>query len=330
MRSLSIIASGAIWLSAGTLAMPGVNKLQKRTHWATDVAPWWPACPKTQHSGWSYKACYNDPSGTTLAWDTLLPSAEITWDACIDACKGSNFRYAGMRGAAGQKQCLCGSNIAGTPAPSEASCNINCDNGGNNCGGNGFIGVWKDPTFPDYDPVTAVSGYKYIGCFKDDTLLHGTRELRRLMQIFMGNVNNPQECMQHCANNGYPYSGVEYGIQCFCGGKLRTDLVAQGANDGWCTSHCGVAGKLVRRTCGGNYAISVFYNPDIDSTCRCGQPVCASGPGANTVTKTVTVSKSICTKKGSATVTVTTTVTETDDTPTDTPAETPVDNYYGA
>ncbi|KAK6539963.1 hypothetical protein TWF694_008797 [Orbilia ellipsospora] len=271
MRSTTLFTVSALGFTAFIEAVPS-PRLQKRTHWDSDVAPWWPACPAGQFPGWEYHACYKDPLGTALAWNTLQTPGEITWNSCIDACKGSNFRYAGIMGAHGAKQCLCGSTISASPCGSEASCNAPCNDGGNQCGGQGFISIWRDKTFLDIPAATAATGYTYYGCFKDDSLMEGTRELRRILQGYGGNVRSVQECLNSCAAQNFPFAGIENGNQCFCGGKLRTDLVAKGKDESWCTAPCAAESKLRRRThfCGGQWAISIYYNDQLASNCQCG------------------------------------------------------------
>lgn len=54
-------------------------------------------------------------------------------------------------------------------------------------------------------PATTVSGWSYIGCYKDngnDRTLSGSKEITSTM--------TPSACVAYCSGLGYSYAGLEY------------------------------------------------------------------------------------------------------------------------
>ena len=58
----------------------------------------------------------------------------------------------------------------------------------------------------------------YIGCFQDSFE-------RRLLdkKINLKETNTPQTCNRYCAELGYAYAGVQWGLECHCGNKFPSN-----------------------------------------------------------------------------------------------------------
>ncbi|KAK9882571.1 hypothetical protein WA026_022199 [Henosepilachna vigintioctopunctata] len=91
---------------------------------------------------------------------------------------------------------------------------------------------------------------KSLGCFKDEKDF-------RLLSGFYGvfnKDNSPVNCMKLCLQSGFPFSGVEYSNECFCG----TDEPSIGKKlpDSSCNMKC--PGD-VHKACGGYFTINIYH-----------------------------------------------------------------------
>ncbi|KAL3284632.1 hypothetical protein HHI36_018786 [Cryptolaemus montrouzieri] len=90
---------------------------------------------------------------------------------------------------------------------------------------------------------------KALGCFKDD------KEFR-LLSGFYGvhsKDNSPGNCMRLCLQSGFPYAGVEYSNECFCGSDEPS--FTKKLPDSSCNMKC--PGNI-HETCGGYYTLNIF------------------------------------------------------------------------
>ncbi|CAG9858898.1 unnamed protein product [Phyllotreta striolata] len=95
-----------------------------------------------------------------------------------------------------------------------------------------------------------VSAGADLGCYKDERnfrLLSGYYKIDK-------KENSPQHCTKLCLQSGFPYAGVQYGSECFCGADEppQTSKVP----DSSCNFKC--PGD-VRSTCGGYYTMNVYH-----------------------------------------------------------------------
>ncbi|XP_043284681.1 xylosyltransferase oxt [Venturia canescens] len=101
------------------------------------------------------------------------------------------------------------------------------------------------PHSPGFDEVP-----ESLGCFKDDKTL---RILSGYYAIYKGN-NSPKQCAFMCLQSGYPYAGVEYSVECFCG--MEEPPRVKRLPDSSCNMKCPGESKL---SCGGYLTINVFW-----------------------------------------------------------------------
>ncbi|KAJ8957493.1 hypothetical protein NQ318_020520 [Aromia moschata] len=88
-----------------------------------------------------------------------------------------------------------------------------------------------------------------LGCFKDDKKF-------RLLSGYFGvnkNENSPKYCMKLCLQSGFPYAGVQYSNECFCG--VDEPPLSSKIPDSSCNLKC--PGDQ-HATCGGYYTINVY------------------------------------------------------------------------
>lgn len=203
-----------------------------------------------------YLGCFKDkgdPLGTTGRDlnGAVFNRKDMTVELCSELCSKRGYRYAGVQFSS---WCFCG-NRYGTFGKAN-NCNMKCSgNSSEICGGSWANSVYKAKKY-----VTNVSSHSsskhiksYLGCFKDKGDPFGTRG-RDLNGKFVSAADMTiQKCLGICASARYPYAGVEYGKQCFCGrsyGKFGR------ANN--CNMHCSGDNSEI---CGGFWAIGVYSVP---------------------------------------------------------------------
>ncbi|XP_066282938.1 beta-1,3-glucan-binding protein-like [Branchiostoma lanceolatum] len=89
----------------------------------------------------------------------------------------------------------------------------------------------------------------YLGCYRDG----GSMDSRDLSGDNMTSADlTPKLCLDYCAEAGYTYAGVQYGVECFCGDSFGQFGAAPESD---CTIPCGGdAGQM----CGNGWKNSVY------------------------------------------------------------------------
>lgn len=90
---------------------------------------------------------------------------------------------------------------------------------------------------------------KYLGCYQDE------KKLRLLSSFYgnYGNTNKPVVCLDICVQAGFPYAGVQYGSECFCGDNILPSSARR--EESFCNMKCPGDPSL---TCGGYFTMNVF------------------------------------------------------------------------
>ncbi|EDW33154.1 oxt [Drosophila persimilis] len=88
-----------------------------------------------------------------------------------------------------------------------------------------------------------------LGCYRDEK----DRRLLGGYYTSFKNSNSPNLCLELCLQSGYPYAGVQYGRECFCG--FDTPPKAAKLPDSSCNIKC--LGNA-REICGGFYAMNIY------------------------------------------------------------------------
>lgn len=116
---------------------------------------------------------------------------------------------------------------------------------------------------PNYCLNSNYTANKPLGCYRDE------KEYRLLSGYFTNfkRNNSPKKCIQMCLQSGFPYAGVQYGTECFCGSDLPPS--AAKLPDSSCNMKCPDDAKEV---CGGYFSMNVFetgiakFTPQIAET----------------------------------------------------------------
>ncbi|PWN29842.1 WSC-domain-containing protein, partial [Jaminaea rosea] len=191
--------------------------------------------------------CFYDNAGSggarTFGGD-YTASGSMTNEVCANYCGDRSFKYSGVEYG---QECMC-SNQAPT-VTAGATCNMPClGNSTETCGGSWSLTVFDNAAIAA--PVSAAaslsSNYQSIGCFADQVAGYG-----RTLNSYTFNSPNMtiNMCTAKCSEQGYPYSGLEYGQECWCGSYKPKTTSSQ------CTMAC--TGSSVD-TCGGPNALSVY------------------------------------------------------------------------
>lgn len=104
-------------------------------------------------------------------------------------------------------------------------------------------------TLPHLCPAPGLEKAKPMGCYQDDKAL-------RLLTGFYQNLkttNSPQTCLDLCTQSGFPYAGVQYGSECFCGTTEPPSSAK--LPDSSCNMKCPLDPK---QPCGGFYTVNIY------------------------------------------------------------------------
>ncbi len=170
-----------------------------------------------------YLGCFVDAAARVLP-SNPLNAADMTAQVCAENCIG--YSYFGLEYG---QECWCGDAMPLTPAPA-SDCSFTCaGNSTQLCGAGWRLNVWSNLTVPPTPPAT-VGNFGYLGCYPD------TEDQRTLTgSVTYDPAMTLEECAAACA--AYPYFGVEYGTQCYCGTSLA-DTIAESV-PGRCAMSCG-------------------------------------------------------------------------------------------
>ncbi|KAK2050561.1 WSC-domain-containing protein [Colletotrichum somersetense] len=230
----------------------------------------------------AYSGCFQD-KGTlgepALDFRSSTNQSENTVEKCVAECKGNSYRYAGLTYYG---VCYC-SQTVNSPSLPEASCNFPCTaNSTETCGGDGAFSVWQDTTFPPSTGVT-INDFESLGCYTDDTD-HGRTIAERQDQV-ASDTMTPSTCLQACADDGYPFAGLEYGGECYCG-VVMGNYTKPAAKDE-CNTPCNGDNT---KTCGGAARVEIFVANKLRSLEPCGyKPPVNSVSSSISTTPTVSV-----------------------------------------
>ncbi|TQN64654.1 WSC domain-containing protein [Colletotrichum shisoi] len=210
----------------------------------------------------AYAGCFKE-KGTNnenaLDFRSSSDQTKNTVEKCVAECKGNSYRYAGLTY---HGVCYC-SQTVNSPLLDEGSCNFPCTaNNTETCGGDGAFSVWQDPTFPSSAGVS-INDFQSIGCYTDDTN-HGRTIAERQDQVAFDTMT-PALCLQACADDGYPFAGVEYGGECYCGVVMGN--YTQPATSDKCNVPC--TGDKTKN-CGGAGHVEIYVASKLRSLEPCG------------------------------------------------------------
>ncbi|WYZ40440.1 hypothetical protein EsH8_IV_000781 [Colletotrichum jinshuiense] len=236
--------------------------------------------PFTKAGCWADKGTNNE---NALDFRSSLDQGNMTVEKCVAECKGNSYRYAGLTYYG---VCYC-SQTVNSPALDDSVCSYSCT--GNNtetCGGPSAFSVWQDPTFPSTTGVT-IKDFDSIGCYTDDAD-HGRTIAERQDQL-ASNTMTPSLCLQACADDGYPFAGLEYGGECYCGVVMGN--YTQSTTMDKCSTPCN--GDSTKK-CGGAGTVEIYVAKQLKSLEPCGYvpPVVSSSSSSSASSTTSTSARS--------------------------------------
>ncbi|KAF7897095.1 hypothetical protein EAF00_005323 [Botryotinia globosa] len=119
-----------------------------------------PTVDSTTISDYTPMGCYSDlgPNGRTLAWkQDQIPDADLTIEACLQACKEGGYAFAGVEYS---QECYCGVVLGnGTAKVDESNCQMTCN--GNTtelCGGAANLYLYVAEDLLSTDPCNGNPG----------------------------------------------------------------------------------------------------------------------------------------------------------------------------
>lgn len=103
-------------------------------------------------------------------------------------------------------------------------------------------------TLPSYCPSNHTAN-NLLGCFRDE------KKFRLLSGYFVNfkTSNTVEKCIQLCLQSGYPYAGVQYSTECFCGYDAPPE--ASKLPDSTCNMKCSGDQQAI---CGGYFAMNIY------------------------------------------------------------------------
>ncbi|EXJ87033.1 hypothetical protein A1O3_03990 [Capronia epimyces CBS 606.96] len=197
-----------------------------------------PLNPVTQQGIYRYAGCFTENNPGRQLQTSVYNGPLNTNEQCISQCSAAGYIFAGTQY---NQECWCGYNRPKT-VNDDANCNFACSGNINEiCGGNGITGTgsfislfgditrWNGNTTDTPGPYVnpGTQGFHSLGCYTE-----GSQS--RALSVPVNANNTVAGCLQAC--QGYLYSGVEYGGQCFCGNSLSTGAVTTQALD--CSMTC--------------------------------------------------------------------------------------------
>ena len=214
-----------------------------------------PLDPVTQQGIYRYAGCFKENNPGRQLQTAIYSGPANTNEQCISLCSAAGYIFAGTQY---QQECWCGFNRPKTVVD-DANCNFACTGNVNEvCGGSGIDGAgsyislfgditrWNgnstDATGPYVNPGTL--GFNSVGCYTE-----GTNS--RALNVQPSSNNTVAGCLQAC--QGYLYSGVEYGGECFCGNTLAAGSINATASD--CSMTCS---NNQTELCGGPSRLNMY------------------------------------------------------------------------
>ncbi|KAF2267440.1 WSC-domain-containing protein [Lojkania enalia] len=222
-----------------------------------------------------YSGCFHDSvSSRALPFMAEIEFNNATVEQCTAYCKGNNYRYAGLEYYG---QCFCGASVHSASAP-ETDCNLPC-NGDNSqaCGGADRLSIYQDPTFPDADAIAISSDYLSLGCYTEGT---SGQSLDYSQWDYLNiSAMTTETCLNACGAKGYPFAGLEFGRECYCGVVLGNGTLA--TEESKCSTPC--TGNSTQM-CGGPDHLNLYVAKNLESTEPCGPPVLSSSSISSSTT----------------------------------------------
>lgn len=183
----------------------------------------------------------------------------MTLENCASFCSNKN---ASLWGVEYSSECWCGNDItpgSGVPVKDISQCDWPCTGNANQtCGGDAALMIYQTlPKMPPLPPGLVVNyTYAPAGCYLEP---QGSRALPDF--FFSNSKTTVESCLQVCGISGYPWFGLEYSSECWCGANLSPQATLRDPSE--CNMPC--SGNA-NETCGGPVRLNVYKGTRINGT----------------------------------------------------------------
>ncbi|KAI1339416.1 WSC-domain-containing protein [Xylariaceae sp. FL0016] len=206
----------------------------------------------TQVGTYKYLGCANEIPGRALT-GLSYSDDKMTIESCQAFCTKNNAPLSGVEYG---RECYCGRYIASPAALGANNCNMNC--GGNSkqmCGGYGRVSI-----FNNTNPLSMASAPKTSGTWQYQSCYMEPQNGRALDTLIKADDKMTVDmCTSACAAAKYPFAGLEYGRECWCGQTKNPNI--QDASDPQCAMQCDMpCGGNSKQICGGRLTMSLYRN----------------------------------------------------------------------
>lgn len=203
----------------------------------------------------------------------------MTEPSCINYCSGKGYSYAGIEYG---RECYCDNRILETGlSKADSECSFPCPGSTTEpCGAGNRMSIFTNGKGLSTGPVVnpGFGSWKSLGCYTDSI---GERTLEFGANV--EGVNSASRCASACEQAGFPYAGLEYGAECYCGRSLKCPSAPAAASV--CNMACNGNSTEV---CGGPNAMNVYHSGN-DPIQACG--VTSSSTSTSPAAATPTVVK---------------------------------------
>lgn len=207
----------------------------------------------------NFQGCYIEPVPARALTYRAYSAANNTVQGCQSTCSAAGYAVAGLEYGS---ECWCGKSFTqGTVSTSLSDCSMQCSgNSLQTCGGPNRLSVYS-ATVPGFTSTAALvpinapnTQFLFGGCIADSVSA----------RVFptVGQGGTLESCAASCTN--YPYFGVEYGNECYCGLTIPSNVGVFSGLGAALSSKCNTAcSGNPSQICGGANALSVYYSADI-------------------------------------------------------------------
>ncbi|KAG8795161.1 hypothetical protein FRC16_010202 [Serendipita sp. 398] len=221
------------------------------------------------HGDWSSKGCFVDSIAARIVPTYTPVDAPFTPERCLDRCSSLGYSYAGLEY---MHECYCanGIDIATLSSAPIGECNALCDGDPSHyCGAGDRLLLYQNSVPTVTAGVISYGDWSGQGCYTDSV---GDRALPT--QVFVDGDMTIEKCTAKCLAQGFPYAGVEYAHECFCGASIGS---SGSEVTGGCNMPCSGAND---QNCGGGNRLNVFhYTKTLPSTTASSPIVAPASPG---------------------------------------------------
>ncbi|KZF19119.1 WSC-domain-containing protein [Xylona heveae TC161] len=206
--------------------------------------------------------CYSEATNQrALSGASYVDTTGMTNEACESYCKGKGFTYAGTEYS---QECYCGNSFNAGSVGGQTGCTMACTGNKNEiCGGPNRLTVWSvsgsgsgsgsssSTTSSAPSSPTGVGSYQLKGCYSE-----GTTGRALVSNSYVDTTGMTVEsCIAFCQKSNYPYAGVEWSQECYCGTTISNGAAPASSSD--CNMVCTGNSKEI---CGGSSRIDIYYN----------------------------------------------------------------------